>query len=650
MRFAVALLSLLAIVPVIGTVLKQNEPYPAYLNEFGAFWFEAWRVLDLYDVYHAWWFQLVMGFLVLSISLCVMRHAPGFVREMRAWREKARRNSLLAMQHHHVWQPQGSPDVLLPRAHAILQGLGFRTRQAQQDQAITVAGKAGNWQRLGYFLAHLAIIMICIGGLMDGDLSYRIQKLLGYKQPAQGMLRSDVPAINRLPPDNGSFRGNVMLSEGRRADVVFLQAGNGFLVQELPFVIELKKFHIDHYTTGQPKRFASDIVVIDKQTGERIARTIEVNKPLSVRGITIYQASFDDGGSALELALWDGAAARPLQAVSLTDQPVVLGGQSLALELGNFRLFNIEAGPQQARQDELQRAMSVRQEHNVQNVGPSITYKLRDATGQAREFQSYMAPIPIENRLYWVTGVRDELGVPFRFVQVPLDANASPDSFMRLRAEMQRQDSREQIATILAGQMLSDQVPDDMREPFRRSVMRIVEAFGEQGFAGMSALVDSRVPQAQRPAMRETNFKILLAYAWQADLQAAARAGLPAPQWSDAHARYLADALQVMNDWAELRLPGLVQLKGFQEVKASGLQLTRSPGMPLVYLGCLLLLIGTLIMFYVRERRIWIRLEADEVIVAMSANRRDERFEAEFERIRKHLPQWLEEDLNERAE
>ena len=35
MRFAIGLLSLLAIASVIGTVLKQNEPYPGYLIEFG---------------------------------------------------------------------------------------------------------------------------------------------------------------------------------------------------------------------------------------------------------------------------------------------------------------------------------------------------------------------------------------------------------------------------------------------------------------------------------------------------------------------------------------------------------------------------------------------------------------------------------------
>ncbi|MEB0015275.1 cytochrome c biogenesis protein ResB, partial [Glaciimonas sp. Cout2] len=43
MRFAISLLSLIAIASVIGTVLKQNEPMPNYVNQFGPFWFEVFK-------------------------------------------------------------------------------------------------------------------------------------------------------------------------------------------------------------------------------------------------------------------------------------------------------------------------------------------------------------------------------------------------------------------------------------------------------------------------------------------------------------------------------------------------------------------------------------------------------------------------------
>ena len=46
-----------------------------------------------------------------------------------------------------------------------------------------------------------------------------------------------------------------------------------------------------------PKLFASDIVVIDHETGKRVPARIEVNKPFTYDGVSIYQSSFQDGGS-----------------------------------------------------------------------------------------------------------------------------------------------------------------------------------------------------------------------------------------------------------------------------------------------------------------------------------------------------------------
>ncbi|HEV7928749.1 MAG TPA: cytochrome c biogenesis protein ResB, partial [Nitrosospira sp.] len=103
MRFAISLLTLIAIASVIGTVLKQNEPMPNYVNQFGPFWFEVFEKLGLYAVYSAWWFLLIMGFLVLSTSLCIIRNAPKMLKDMRSWRENVREQSLRNFHHRAEW-------------------------------------------------------------------------------------------------------------------------------------------------------------------------------------------------------------------------------------------------------------------------------------------------------------------------------------------------------------------------------------------------------------------------------------------------------------------------------------------------------------------------------------------------------------------
>jgi cytochrome c biogenesis protein len=65
-----------------------------------------------------------------------------------------------------------------------------------------------------------------------------------------------------------------------------------------------------------------------------------------------------------------------------------------------------------------------------------------------------------------------------------------------------------------------------------------------------------------------------------------------------------------------------LQLTGFDQVQATVLQATRSPGKPLVYLGCLLLVLGVFAMLYIRERRLFVLLNEDGLIImALSANR-----------------------------
>ena len=82
MRFAIALLVILSIASIIGTVLTQDDPYPNYVNQFGPFWADIFRSLSLYTVYSSWWFMLILAFLMVSVSLCVIRNAPKMALKM----------------------------------------------------------------------------------------------------------------------------------------------------------------------------------------------------------------------------------------------------------------------------------------------------------------------------------------------------------------------------------------------------------------------------------------------------------------------------------------------------------------------------------------------------------------------------------------
>ena len=345
MRFAVALLSLLGIASIIGTVLQQGQPLANYLVKFGPFWTEIFGFLGLFDVYASGWFVLIMLFLVLSVSLCLWRNIPPFMREMKSYRLKASRQSLAAMRHSTLLEGGGiTPEV----AQRYLAVQGFSSKTAVRDDgSVLVAAKKGAMNKWGYIFAHAAIVVICLGGLIDSNLLLKAGMLAGKIVPDnEAMFANDFKPESTLGAGNISFRGNVNIIEGQSADVVFLNADKGMLVQDLPFSVELKKFHIDFYNTGMPKDFASDLVVTDKESGKKIEQTIRVNHPLTLHGITIYQASFADGGSDLKFKAWNlaGNQRKPAQmdAVSMREFPLDMGGKKYRLEFDQFTAMNVE--------------------------------------------------------------------------------------------------------------------------------------------------------------------------------------------------------------------------------------------------------------------------------------------------------------------
>ncbi len=655
MRFAISLLTVLAIASVIGTVLKQNEPYPNYAIEFGQFWFSMFHTLGLFDVYHSAWFLVILCFLVVSTSLCVLRNTPLMLREMRSFREHAQENSLRHFAHQAEFEsPLPGPD-LVERLTGYLSGHGFRSRVAQAGENggdVLVAAKAGSYHRLGYVLTHTAIVVICIGGLIDGNVPLKIEQVLGYKKiETRDIPENQVPPVSRLSPANLSFRGNVTIPEGSSADVVFLNVGPGYLVQDLPFTIMLKRFHIEHYPSGQPKSFASDVVVTDRATGRSFDHTITVNHPLVYKGVAIYQASFEDGGSKLTLDAWnlfaptakfDEIHARVNQSLQFSS-----GRNPSTMEFTDFRALNIEnAGnegngePQKSR-GLLSDAMGVFGTNaadvgneNLRDLGPSFQYKIRDAQGQATEYNNYMLPIEVAHRWYLMSGMRGSPAEPFRYVRFPLDANSRIDGFMRLRGLLLDKTAYPEIARRFADTaLMGGAVSQTLRQKFMDSTVKVLQMFGSLGYEGVARFITQSVPQAEQKKVADTYLRILEGAAFQAYQLSREQAGEPPLKEDGNGEQFVRDSLNAVNDLFFYGAPVYLQLTRYDQIRASGLQLTRSPGKYVVYGGSALLVLGVFAMFYIRERRIWclVKPQTGRVLFAMSANRKTLDFEREFD-------------------
>lgn len=633
MRFAISLLTVLGIASIIGTVLKQNEPYPNYVVQFGQFWFGMFETLGLYDVYHTAWFLLILVFLVLSTSLCIYRNTPSMLHELRTFREHATEKSLRNFNHKNEYFFSAAPVEVIKGLGAFLTARGFRFRTVpQSDGSTLLAAKAGSYQRLGYILTHAAIVVICIGGLMDGNVPLKVQELLGYKAvESRDIPETEVPQKSRLSTANLSFRANMTLPEGAQGNVAFMRVRDGYLVQELPFSVVLKDFRIAHYATGQPKSFESDVEILDKDLKEPLKATIRVNHPLIYKGIAIYQSDFQDGGSRMDFNVWPlrGADHAPATMKGRVFDNLTQGeGQdALTVELDDFRLFNILN-------------LSADGKGKPRNVGPSVTFKVRDAQGQAREYINYMQPLTIGGRPYFVSGVRAAQNEDFSYLRIPADSENSLGDFMRLRAMMFDVALAPEIAKRLSAKALQGQeANEELRGKFESSTVRLLKAFAEGGYTQVAKLIEESVPEKEREKAAITYLKIIANAAYEGLALSRERADLPAPQPDESTQQFVHETLNSMSDVFFYGTPFYLELTQFEQMQASGFQLTRSPGKNLVYGGSVLLVLGIFAMIYLRERRIWllVKPESQSVLFAMSSNRKNRDFEFEYARHSEQL-------------
>ena len=658
MRFSISLLTVICIASVIGTVLKQQEPLVNYVNQFGPFWAQAFTLVNLNTIYSAWWFLLILAFLVISCSLCIARNAPKILADINQVKENVREQSLKAFGHRAEGALAESPEAAANRIGQTLVQSGWKVKLQHRPRpdggGWMVAAKKGSANKLGYIAAHSAIVLVCVGGLLDGDLIVRGQMWLNDKSTyTGGGMIADVPQQHRLSARNPTFRANLLVAEGAQSGTAILNQPGGVLLQDLPFSIELKKFIVEYYSTGMPKLFASDIIIHDKETGEEIPARVEVNHPASHRGIEIYQSSFDDGGSSVTLkAIPMAAAAKPFEIKGTIGGSSDLsnGADKLTLEYTALRVINVEnfasAGSgnglsgsgTDVRKVDLRQAIDSRlgaanktvTQKELRNVGPSVSYKLRDAAGQAREYQNYMLPVKMDAAAdapaVFLLGVRDTPAESFKYLRIPADAEGGMNTFLRLRAALADPVQRERAVRRYAVKAVGGDKPELVQQ-LGASASRALALFAgasadtapasnavnaktPAGLQAISNFMEVNVPEAERERAGDVLIRILNGVLFELTQMTREQTSLkPLPQ-DEKTQGFMSQAVLSLSDAYHYPAPMTFELKDFTQVQASVFQVTRAPGKTIVYLGCALLILGVFAMLYVRERRVWVWLAA----------------------------------------
>jgi len=623
MSFAVSMLVFLGIASIIGTILKQNEPYENYIIKFGQFWFGFFEKIGLYDVYHSVWFLTILLFLVLSTTLCIIKNTPAILKDFLVFKDSLEERSLLSFTHHFVIK--NKKRVNTSKILHYLKQAKFRIKEKSKENGdVLIIAKKGNYQRLGYILTHIGVVVICLGGLLDGNLIFKAQEIFGYKKiETLDIPASKVPEVSRLGISNTSFRANMTLAEGSSDNVAFVRMKDGYLVQDLPFKITLKDFRINHYSTGMPKSFESDLVISDPELSQDITQTISVNHPFTYKGIAIYQSDFQDGGTKLDIKLRSLFSSNTSQKIDgkIFDK-VKLDKDQITYEFNDFKKFNVLH-------------LKEGEKEKPRNVGPSVTYKVRNSSGQAREYLSYQYAMPIDGRTFFISGMRETPQEEFKYLKIPADAKGSIEEFMLFKDALQNKRLIEHVAKKMANQSASADKNKNVKESFEKSVNKLMTLFAQGGFSNIAKNIDKNIPDSEKQKAVQTYLKII-------DIASSEiyknRFHLADKELNQSRILFIQDALNAYSDMFFYGVPYYFELTSYEQKEASGLQLTKSPGQFWVYLGSLSLVLGIFSMIYLHERKLWLLIKAKGgVILALSSNRKNIDFENDYRKLTQEI-------------
>lgn len=168
-RFGVTLLVLMVIASMIGMlVMQQNvEGFDKYYAELTPSQQLLWGKLGWFDIYHVWYFNVLILVLALNIVLASIDRFPKawtFISRKKldagaAWLKGQEQSAVLRLE----GENQKS---LSERISAACRSVGFKTQITEKNNKTFVFAEKGAWNRLGAYAVHVALLTILTGGFL----------------------------------------------------------------------------------------------------------------------------------------------------------------------------------------------------------------------------------------------------------------------------------------------------------------------------------------------------------------------------------------------------------------------------------------------------------------------------------------------------
>ena len=291
-KTGVFLLIIIGIVSAAGTfVLQRPITEPEQMQQ--AYSPQTLRFLDavgLTDVFHAWWFIVLMALFASCIVTVSIERWPNawrfYARPYRRPDSHFRRGSRNKREF-----PVLDGENALQAAETAFARQGLKAQRIADANEVSLFAERARFSVFAVYVVHASILLILAGGILDG--------LFG-------------------------FKGYLNLVSGTSSNKIELRDRTD---RTLPFTLRCDGAGQENYPDGTPKKWWSKLTVLEDGK-EVLKKEIVVNDPLVYRGVRFYQSGFGQSGDIEELDL--SAAPQTGGVVSGGATKVVLRGKEPA--------------------------------------------------------------------------------------------------------------------------------------------------------------------------------------------------------------------------------------------------------------------------------------------------------------------------------
>src|SRR5512145_2246071 len=188
LKLAITVIIILAVASIIGTVIEQNQPIEKYQKFYGEGTIRLLDSLGLFDMYHSWWFLLLLVLLTVNLLCCSLDRLPRVVRTVRNPKTTLDEGLEKTLGLTDRWKKKGAREALAA-SYGEAMGRRFgKPRVTENGATVHLYAERGVVSRFGVYVTHLSIVIIFVGAIIGNVVGFK-----GYANIVEGQAISEIP-------------------------------------------------------------------------------------------------------------------------------------------------------------------------------------------------------------------------------------------------------------------------------------------------------------------------------------------------------------------------------------------------------------------------------------------------------------------------